>query len=77
MSRKCQVTGKRALVGNNVSHSHNKTKRRFQPNLQTKKIWIPEEKRFVKVRLTTKALRTLDKQGHGGLMKELKKLAKK
>ena len=77
MSRRCQLTGKGVLSGNNVSHAHNKTRRRFLPNIQTKRIWIPEEKRWVKVRLTTRALKTLDKKGHGGLMKELKKLAAK
>ncbi len=73
MSRRCQLTGTTVLTGNNVSHAHNKTRRRFLPNLQTKRIWIPEEKRFVKMRITAKALKTLDKKGYAAMMKKLKK----
>ena len=63
MARICQVTGKKPLVGNNVSHSHNRTKRRQLPNLQKKRIFIPELKRFVTVRLSANALRTINKNG--------------
>ncbi|MBL0177272.1 MAG: 50S ribosomal protein L28 [Ignavibacteria bacterium] len=63
MSRVCQITGKRPLVGNNVSHAHNRTKRRQLPNLQTKRIYIPEEKRFVTVKLSARALKTVNKNG--------------
>ncbi len=77
MARRCQLTGKGPMVGNNVSHAHNKTKRRFLPNLQTKRIWLPEEKKWIRVKLTTRALRTLDKKGSGELYKELRKLAAK
>lgn len=63
MPRKCQVTGKGPLVGNNVSHSHNRTKRRQLPNLQKKRIYIPEQKRFVTVRLSARALKTINKNG--------------
>ena len=63
MSRVCQVTGKRPRVGNNVSHANNKTKRRFLPNLQYRKLWLDSEKRWVRLRLTTNALRTIDKNG--------------
>jgi large subunit ribosomal protein L28 len=63
MARKCQVTGKRANVANNVSHSHRKTKKRQLPNLQKKRIYIPELKRWVTVKLTTRALKTVTKKG--------------
>ena len=70
MSRVCEITGKRPLVGNNVSHAHNRTKRRQLPNLQTKRIYIPEEKRFVTVKLCTRALKTINKNGaHKTLLK--------
>ncbi len=71
MSRRCQVTGKGPLTGNNVSHANNKTRRRFLPNLQNKRIWIPEEKRYIKVKLTANALKTLDKKGYSYLLKVL------
>lgn len=73
MARKCDITGKKPLYGNNVSHSNNKTNRRFLPNLQKKRIWIPEEKRWVTLKLTTKALKTLDKKGYNAALKEMKK----
>ena len=60
---KCQLTGKRRLVGNNVSHAHNKTKRVQMPNIQRKRIWVPEEDKFVRVKLSTRALRTVTKNG--------------
>jgi len=63
MSRVCQVTGKRPLYGNTVSHANNKGRRRFLPNLQTHRFWLESEKRFVKLRLTTRAMRTIDKLG--------------
>jgi len=63
MSRVCQVTGKRPQSGNNVSHAHNKTRRRFLPNLQTKRFWLEPEKRFVSLRVSHKALRLIDKVG--------------
>ncbi len=63
MSRVCQVSGKRPLVGNNVSHAHNRTKRRQLPNLQKKRIYIPEEKRFVTVRISARAIKTINKKG--------------
>jgi len=67
---KCKLSGKKPLVGNNVSHAHNKTKMRQQPNVQTKRIWLPEENRMVRVRLSTRALRTVTKVG---LLNYLKK----
>jgi large subunit ribosomal protein L28 len=59
----CRVTGKKPLVGNNVSHAHNKTKMRQQPNVQNKRIWIPEEGRMVRVRLSVRALRSVTQKG--------------
>ncbi len=63
MSRICQVTGKRPVTGNNVSHSHRKTKRRFLPNLHTHRFWVEGEKRFVKLRVSSKGMRIIDKKG--------------
>ncbi|MBI5403508.1 MAG: 50S ribosomal protein L28 [Ignavibacteriae bacterium] len=63
MSKVCQITGKKHLTGNNVSHANNRTKRRQLPNLQVKRVWLEEEKRFVKMRISTSALKTLDKKG--------------
>jgi large subunit ribosomal protein L28 len=63
MSRVCQVTGKRPVAGNNVSHAHNKTRRRFLPNLQAHRFWVESENRWVKLRISTKGLRIIDKLG--------------
>ena len=63
MARVCQVTGKAPMVGNNVSHANNKTKRRFLPNLQRRKFWLESENRWIRLRLTNAALRTIDKNG--------------
>ncbi|MSR10779.1 MAG: 50S ribosomal protein L28 [Gammaproteobacteria bacterium] len=63
MSRVCIVTGKKPVSGNNVSHAHNKTRRRFSPNLHTHRFWVESEKRFVKLRLSTKGMRIIDKNG--------------
>ena len=63
MARVCQVTGKAPMVGNNVSHANNKTKRRFLPNLQYRRFWVESENRWINLRLTTHALRTIDKNG--------------
>ena len=63
MSRVCQVTGKRPSYGNNVSHANNKTRRRWLPNLHTHRMWLESEKRFVRLRITTRGLRTIDKLG--------------
>lgn len=63
MSRVCQVTGKRPLSGNNVSHAHNKTKRRFLPNLHTHRFWVEGENRHVKLRVSTSGMRIIDKKG--------------
>ena len=63
MSRVCEITGKKVMVGNNVSHSNRKTKRRFYPNLQRKRFYIPEEDRWVTLRVSAKAIRTISKIG--------------
>ncbi len=63
MARVCQVTGKRPMVGNNVSHANNRTKRRFLPNLQRRRIWVESENRWINLRLTNAGLRTIDKNG--------------
>ena len=63
MSRRCQLTGKRPMAGNNVSHANNKTRRRQLPNLQTKRIFVPELNRWVKIKMSTRAMRTLNKKG--------------
>ena len=63
MSRVCQVTGKRPMSGNNVSHAHNKTRRRFLPNLHTQRFWLESEQRFVKLKVSRKGLRIIDKLG--------------
>ena len=72
MSRVCQVTGKRPASGNNVSHANNKTRRRFLPNLHTHRFWLESEKRYVKLRVSTKGLRTIDKRGIEAVVAELR-----
>jgi large subunit ribosomal protein L28 len=63
MSRVCQVTGKRPVTGNNVSHAKNRTRRRFLPNLHKHRFWLENEKRFVSLRVSTKGMRIIDKKG--------------
>jgi len=63
MARVCEVTGKKPMSGNNVSHANNRTKRRFLPNLQNRRFWVESEKRWVSLRLSNAALRTIDKNG--------------
>jgi large subunit ribosomal protein L28 len=63
MSKKCSITGKKPSFGNNVPFSHKKSRRRWDPNVHDKRIWVPELNRFVKIRLSTRAMRTIDKQG--------------
>lgn len=72
MSRVCQVTGKRPVTGNNVSHANNKTKRRFLPNIQKHKYWVETENRFVTLRLSTKGMRIIDKLGIDAILKKLR-----
>ncbi|HYF02579.1 MAG TPA: 50S ribosomal protein L28 [Patescibacteria group bacterium] len=71
MARRCDLTGKSVRSGNNVSHANNKTRRRFLPNLQKKRIWVPEEGRFITLRVSTSALKTLDKKGLIGMIKDM------
>lgn len=72
MSRVCQVTGKRPRTGNNVSHANNKTRRRFLPNLQYKRFWVESEKRFVRLRVSHKGLRTIDKHGIDKVLSDMR-----
>ena len=70
MSRVCELTGKKMIVGNSVSHSNIKTKRRFYPNLQTKKFYIPEEDKWITLKVSTAALRNINKNGITACLKE-------
>ncbi|SKC77009.1 50S ribosomal protein L28 [Ohtaekwangia koreensis] len=70
MARVCEITGKRPQVGNNVSHANNKTKRRFLPNLQKKRFYIPEEDKWITLKLSTKAIKTINKNGITAVLKE-------
>jgi large subunit ribosomal protein L28 len=70
MSRVCQLTGKSVMVGNNVSHSNRKTKRRFYPNLVTKKFFVPEDNSYITLKVSTAALRTINKKGITACLKE-------
>ncbi len=72
MSKVCQVTGKRTVTGNNVSHAHNKTRRRFLPNLHEHRFWVAGENRYVKLRVSNNALRTIDKNGIETVLAELR-----
>lgn len=73
MARRCIVTGKRPRTGNNVSHAHNLSKRRWLPNLQKKRFYIPEEDRWVTMRVSAKAIKTIDKKGISAVLKDLRK----
>jgi len=72
MSRVCQITGKGPIVGNHVSHANNKTKRRYLPNLQYRKLWVESENRYVKLRLTNAGLRLIDKKGIDVVLAEMR-----
>ena len=72
MSRVCQVTGKRPMTGNNVSHANNKTRRRFLPKLQSHRFWVESENRFIRLRVSTKAMRTIDKKGIDAVLAEMR-----
>ena len=71
MAKVCQVTGKGPMVGNNVSHANNKTKRRFLPNLQQRRLWVESEQRYVHLRLTAAGLRKVDKVGIEAVLAEM------
>ena len=70
MARKDQLTGKRPMVGNHVSHAHNKVKRRFAVNLQTKRFYLPEQKRWIKLRVSTQTIKTINKNGIEAVLRE-------
>ncbi len=70
MSRVCDITGKKVMVGNNVSHSNRKTKRKYYPNLQTKKFFIPETGEWITLKVSANAIRTIDKKGISAVLKE-------
>ncbi len=77
MSRVCQVTGKRPVTGNNVSHANNKTKRRFLPNLQMHRFWVESEGRWVRLRLSTKGMRIIDKKGIDTVLADMRSRGEK
>ncbi len=77
MSRVCQVTGKRPMSGNNVSHAHNKTRRRFLPNLHSHRFWVESENRWVSLRVSSKGMRIIDKKGIETVLVELRKRGEK
>lgn len=70
MARVCQLTGKRVMSGNNVSHAMNRTRRKFYPNLITKKFYLPEEDKHITLKISTSALRTINKKGITAVVKE-------
>jgi large subunit ribosomal protein L28 len=72
MARVCQVTGKRPITGNNVSHAKNRTRRRFLPNLHQHRFWLPSEKRFVTLRLSSKGMRIVDKRGIEQVLQDIR-----
>ena len=76
MSRVCQVTGKGPVTGNNISHANNKTRRRFLPNLQHHRFWVEGEKRFVRLRVSAKGMRIIDKRGITVVLAEIRKAGK-
>lgn len=72
MSKVCQVTGKRPITGHNVSHANNKTKRRFLPNLQERRFWVESENRWVKLRVSAKGMRIIDKRGIDAILHDVR-----
>jgi large subunit ribosomal protein L28 len=72
MARVCEVTGKKPVTGNHVSHANNKTKRRFLPNLQRRRFWVESEKRWISLRLSNVALRTIDKNGIDAVLADMR-----
>ena len=77
MSKVCQVTGKKPLSGNNVSHAKNRTKRTFEPNLHKHKFWIESEKRYVNLKVSAKGMRIIDKKGIEQVIQEIRSRGKK
>ncbi len=72
MSRECEVTGKKPMVGNNVSHANNKTKRRFLPNLQNRRFWVESENRWVRMRVSGAGIRVIDKLGIDAVLADMR-----
>ena len=72
MAQVCQITGKRPMVGNNVSHANNKTKRRFMPNLQYRRFFVESENRWIRLRITSAGLRIIDKNGIDAVLVDLR-----
>ena len=72
MSRECEVTGKKPMVGNNVSHANNKTKRRFLPNLQNRRFWVESANRWVRMRISSAGLRVIDKLGIDAVLADMR-----
>jgi large subunit ribosomal protein L28 len=77
MSKICQVTGKKPMFGNNVSHANNKTRRKFNVNLQKKKFWLPEENRYITLRLSMHGLRIINKKGISRVIREMREKGQK
>jgi large subunit ribosomal protein L28 len=77
MAKVCVVTGKKPMSGNNVSHANNKTRRRFEPNLQDKRFWLPSEKRWIRLRVSAKAIKIINKKGIESVLAGMRKQAKK
>ena len=72
MSRVCQITGKRSVAGNNVSHANNRNKRTFRPNLHLRRFWVESENRWVRLRVSRKGLRIIDKNGIDSVLKDIR-----
>ena len=77
MSRVCQVTGKKPMTGNNVSHAQNKNKRRFMPNLRFHRYWVDSENRYVRLRVSSKGMKIIDKKGIDEVLKEIRAAGQK
>ena len=77
MAKVCQVTGKRPMSGNNVSHANNKTRRRFEPNLHWKRFWVQSENRWVRMRVSAKGIKIINKVGIDQVVKEMRKRGEK
>lgn len=77
MSRVCQVTGKHPVTGHNVSHANNRTKRRFLPNLQNHRFWVESENRWIRLRVSTKGMRIIDKKGIDAILADLRQRGEK
>ena len=77
MARVCQVTGKKPMVGNRVSHANNKVKRKFYPNLHTHKFWVESENRFITLKVSTKGMRIIDKKGIDAVLKDMRSRGEK